>query len=372
MLKIEEVEGLHLELTSKCNLNCLHCARTDQNTGKKIKTLPLQNLNPNVLEKVLKQLPQVKLVHCCGNYGDIMSYDKIFDILEIIESKNIPLARFYTNGSAKNSTYWKKLASKTKNYAEIIFSIDGLEDTNELYRKNSNWKKIITNLETFVKNGGNAIWEMLVFSHNQHQVQSAEKFAYSLGVKNFRVKKPDRFHLIDKKTVQKSTISRFQHIDKEDNNINCKYKKYKWLFLNFEGELMPCCWMGGDKYKINQITNNFYHFYLINQGYKTNADIYTVKEILSGKFFKELQKSWTKQNKKTNNYEQDKIKFDYLSDMFQLEEKTLQTHIYQNNYNYYESFLQKKFPNKDCVSVCSKKCRNRNTLENKYIMYEKS
>ena len=55
--------------------------------------------------------------------------------------------------------------------SEVWFAIDGLEDTHSIYRQGTNWKKIIDNVMTFVDAGGKARWDMLVFQHNEHQVE---------------------------------------------------------------------------------------------------------------------------------------------------------------------------------------------------------
>jgi len=350
MLKPNEVTGLHLELTSKCSLNCLHCARTDQHTFKKLKDLPSKNLDPKILDNLLKELSNVKILHYCGNYGDFTSYNKIFEIAEISKKHKIELLRMYTHGSSRNPAYWKKLAKEIKGFGEIIFSIDGLEDTNKIYRVNSNFEKIIENAENFIKEGGNAVWEMLVFEHNEHQVEQVKNLSKKLGFKEFRIKKPNRFHLLHTKVVKQTNNQKFQEVIKKSKTINCRYKQYKWLYLSFEGELFPCCWMGGYKYKTNQQSNEFYHFYKNNEG--DNLSLYknTAKEILKGKFFNQLQNSWLDKSDYTNTI---------LLNNYKKIIKNNELHI-NKNYLQYVGELQP-------LNVCSNKCKNVNTIEDKYV-----
>ena len=75
----------------------------------------------------------------------------------------------------------------------VHFGIDGLEDTNHLYRVNVKWKKVMENVKAFVENGGNAIWDYIVFRHNEHQVEQAREFSNKIGFKKFLVKKTGRF-----------------------------------------------------------------------------------------------------------------------------------------------------------------------------------
>jgi MoaA/NifB/PqqE/SkfB family radical SAM enzyme len=288
-----EVVALHAEFTSRCNLHCKHCARTNPDNGNTIDSLPLQSVDPATFEHVLTQLPNLKLIHSCGNYGDIVAYNHLFDIVEICKQHNIELLRLYTNGSARLPQYWQDLGTLCSDSVEVVFSIDGLEDTNHIYRDGSNWNSIMANTQAFISAGGNAIWEMLVFSHNEHQVDQAKALASKMGFKEFRVKKANRFHLVDKETVKPTKIEQFRHTVEESSVIHCKYQDMKWLYMSFEGELMPCCWIGGSKYKTNQQKNQFLDFYNSCQGVELDVTRNSVKDILKGTFFTELQKSWS-------------------------------------------------------------------------------
>jgi MoaA/NifB/PqqE/SkfB family radical SAM enzyme len=291
MLNSFDVQALHVELTSRCNLSCPHCARTDSSSGKTIESLPLSNLDISTFESALQQLPNVKLLHCCGNYGDMTSYDNVFEFIRIAHSYGVEKIRLYTNGSARNKSYWEMLAKSLNPSDEVVFSIDGLEDTNHVYRIGSVWDKVISNVRTFVENGGTAVWEMLVFSHNEHQVKDAQDLSSSIGVSSFRVKRADRFDLVDTSMILKSKNQLYHNkeFDPNSQSINCKYKEQKWLFLSFEGELLPCCWIGGAKYKKNQSNNR-----VLDMTTSDNLKISdrNVSDILQSKFYIELQQSW--------------------------------------------------------------------------------
>ena len=44
-----------------------------------------------------------------------------------------------TNAGAKSAEWWTELAGVIGRKGAVIFSVDGLKDTNHLYRINSNW-----------------------------------------------------------------------------------------------------------------------------------------------------------------------------------------------------------------------------------------
>lgn len=293
MLNQYDVVGLHVELTSRCNLTCPHCARTDIRTGGKIESLPMANLSLDAFRSTLSQFNKLEVLHCCGNYGDITSYHDIFTFLDISKEYDVGMIRLYTNGSARTPEYWSRLAKSLRIQDEVVFSIDGLEDTNPIYRRGSSWKIIMKNLESFITSGGSAVWEMLVFSHNEHQVDAVKSLATSMGVKEFRIKKADRFDVVDTSSIQKSSSSKFHSINPSTEKVSCRYKAQKWLFLSFEAELLPCCWMGGGKYKLNQSKNALVGKLLESD---LNVSTSTVGEILTSKFYIDLQESWESDN----------------------------------------------------------------------------
>ena len=49
------------------------------------------------------------------------------------------------------------------------FSVDGLKDTNHIYRKNVKWDKIQANMDTYLAGPGIMHWDFIVFKHNFHQ-----------------------------------------------------------------------------------------------------------------------------------------------------------------------------------------------------------
>jgi sulfatase maturation enzyme AslB (radical SAM superfamily) len=99
-----------------------------------------------------------------------------------------------TNGAIQNTFWWHeigRLFNQPRDY--VVFSIDGLEDTNSVYRKGVNWTKLMQNSQAFIEAGGLAHWDMLIYQHNEHQVDEARQLSSQLGFKEFRVKYTARF-----------------------------------------------------------------------------------------------------------------------------------------------------------------------------------
>ena len=69
----------------------------------------------------------------------------------------------------------------------VVWGIDGLEDTNHIYRVGAKWEKIINNAKAFIDAGGIASWQFIEFEHNKHQIEEAKQLAKELGFKEFRL-----------------------------------------------------------------------------------------------------------------------------------------------------------------------------------------
>ena len=72
----------------------------------------------------------------------------------------------------------------------LTWSIDGFEETNEVYRKGTDFNKIWDNFTTFCKTGGgkNANWDFLVFKHNWHEIPRVKEEATKLNINSLDFK----------------------------------------------------------------------------------------------------------------------------------------------------------------------------------------
>ena len=137
---------------------------------------------------------QLDLIYMCGNYGDAMTSNTTIPAIEYWHRMGVPQISVYTNGSGRNSDWWQALAqAMTGENDSVIFSIDGLADTNSIYRRNTNWDRIMQSVNSFIQAGGKAVWHYLIFEHNQHQVESARALAEKLGFVDFVPKATSRF-----------------------------------------------------------------------------------------------------------------------------------------------------------------------------------
>jgi MoaA/NifB/PqqE/SkfB family radical SAM enzyme len=144
-----------------------------------------------------KILSKINLWTFCGVHGDPGMARDFYEICEYIIKNSKASITVNTNGGMRNSEWWAKLGKifslrsnpNRQPIYRITFSIDGLEDTNHIYRRNVSWNKVMANTSAYINAGGLAVWDYLIFLHNEHQLEEAEKLAYKMKFFQFVPKK---------------------------------------------------------------------------------------------------------------------------------------------------------------------------------------
>jgi hypothetical protein len=237
---LRRIKVLHVEPTDVCQAACPLCAReTDPLFRKDLKHhLKIEQIQQHFSNRVLAGLDKIFM---CGNYGDPAAGYYTMDIYNYFRKINPSIVLgMNTNGSIQSTFFWHelgKLFNQSQDYC--VFSIDGLEDTNAVYRKNVNWQKLMSNAEAFIAAGGSAHWDMLVYKHNQHQVDACEQLARDMGFKWFRAKVSKR-GFTDRLEFpigwQQSVVSQ--------GKIECHALKEKSMYIDAQGRVSACCWLG--------------------------------------------------------------------------------------------------------------------------------
>ena len=237
---MRRIKVLHIEPTDVCQAACPLCAReTDPNFNKSNKHhLRIEHVQQHFTDRVIARLDKMFM---CGNYGDPAAGYYTMDIYNYFRkiNPNIVLG-MNTNGAIQSTFFWHalgKLFNQPKDYC--VFSIDGLEDTNHVYRKNVNWEKLMSNAQAYIAAGGSAHWDMLVYKHNQHQVDACEQLARDMGFNWFRAKVSKRGF-----TDRLEFPIGWQEPGIKKGPIRCHVLDEKSMYIDAQGRLNPCCWLG--------------------------------------------------------------------------------------------------------------------------------
>ena len=241
----QSIKEIHIEPTSLCNAHCPQCARNIHGEGLnpniKLQSLDLNWFKNNLTPDTIKGLNKIFF---CGNVGDPAATPELLEIIAYLKKHNAELIiGLNTNGGLKTAEWWHTLGHLLNGkFDYCVFSIDGLEDTNHLYRVNVEWKKIMENVRAFISAGGSAHWDMLVFDHNKHQIDSASRLAKELGFTWFRTKETDRWDIYKTSKLLKPA-SLYEPVDYESATPHCEKDRDHSIFLDYTGKWWPCCHM---------------------------------------------------------------------------------------------------------------------------------
>lgn len=242
MLSNRTVQVLHVEPTTVCQASCALCAReTDSKFDKNIQV----HLNMRKIFQVFdaNRITQLSKMFMCGNYGDPAAGRHTLNIYRTFRKLNPDIVLgMNTNGGIRSALWWQELAcimNQPKDY--VVFSIDGLEDTNSVYRRGVAWQQVMRNAQAFIDAGGQAHWDMLVYGHNQHQVDQCEQLARDMGFSWFRAKVSRRGFT---QTLQ--APQGWVPVANRPGRIDCRALKEQSMYINAQGQAAPCCWLDQD------------------------------------------------------------------------------------------------------------------------------
>lgn len=258
MYELTQLRELHLEITSRCQARCPMCPRRDHGgpllPGLIPTSMTLHEIRKWFAPPLVQQLTYVLI---CGNLGDPIMAPDCLPIVQYLREANGSLAiGVHTNGSARPTEWWRQLAWSGAN---VVFAIDGLEDTHARYRRGTHWRTIIRNARAFIEAGGVAEWHMLVFAHNEHQIEDCRQLAETLGFRAFQAKDTTRFKgpvhevwdqeckVIDVLRPSSRTSAMLDTVTAQIRGgqriINCQVATAGQVFVAADGAVAPCCYL---------------------------------------------------------------------------------------------------------------------------------
>ena len=271
---------LHFELSTRCNAYCPGCPRYINNSRVLNPLLEQTNVS---IDDYMRWVPphtlrdNVRRVMFCGNYGDPIANPDIVEIIKytVRNLRDDAYIVINTNGGLGSVKQWKEIgiSLRDKPRHTVFFSVDGLEDTNHIYRREVLWKRIDENIRAYTQTGAYGEWDYLVFQHNKHQKAKAELQCKEWGLHKIRWKDPMGFYwngkhhtrgVYDKQgNLEYKLSTRSNAIDEVNITTNisdpihsttmqpqrkftCKSLQ-SWgteLMIHVDGTVYPCCYMG--------------------------------------------------------------------------------------------------------------------------------
>jgi len=312
MIDLTKPVDASYELNNICNLMCPQCARnTVKNgvlqknpdvSGNPLSTLDNYQMSLDDFKTSFNNIGNVGLVKFIGQVSENVASSNFYEISQytIENGSRILLS---TNGSLKSKGWWSKLGklySKSEG-SRVVFCLDGIHEALSLYRINANYDKIIENAIAFIEAGGQAEWRMIIFKHNQHQLEDAQKLAKQYGFQKFTYQysnrmdvEPFTYHGKEYKLEPQDLWPEWEDIKKERDenrevgNIICKFQIVNSIYIDYLCRVWPCCYLPSAKDLLGD--QKFYDDYYHNTS--NNLLEKNLEEIMNDVFYDVLQLSW--------------------------------------------------------------------------------
>jgi len=332
MYKYENIRTIHLENTQNCQASCPMCDR-NQNGGAINPHIDISELTLDDCKRIFKPefIQQLNTMYMCGNLGDPIVARDTLEIFQYFRKHNSKMwLSMNTNAGARDEAWWQELAKTFGRMGAVIFSVDGMSDTNHIYRQGVVWDNVERSMRAFTNAGGRSRWDFLIFEHNQHQVEQAKLLSEKIGFERFVAKKTGRFisaksekkethQAVDRKgnktaelkkpnaQYQNAAIKQYDDIKQKHGTMDayydqaeifCKVKDEGSLFITAEGLAMPCCWTAGRMYKwwhkdpkVEQVWD-----FIKSVGGKDaiSAKKHGLKAVFDTGIFNNIEESWNK------------------------------------------------------------------------------
>ena len=372
----KELKIIQWEPTSYCNANCLACPRTDPDTlltkSEIVKYQRHADPSPFIKSATDVRLGNLNRIVYNGTIGDAMMHPNIDDILISIDRLRPDITQtVHTNAGGPWAKKFEKIANYVSNEnpqsnLNFTFSIDGLEDTNHLYRRNVQWKNIMEHIEILFNHNVDMIWRFNKFDHNQHQIEEVEQLAKKWNMKFWlnkstwgqdtvakllnKNKNTDLYK--EKVKDNKQTFEvlgkgyNIPYVEHQDTgNDKCIFQDEREIQVVSDLTVWPCCW-----------TSHFHYDYWLDDEKVWNNIPYTIMHDGQKRFGKHLSdiKEWEmtfNKNSHDRNYYQKKdiritdnhLLYDVLeSDTF----KDIGNKLYKQNNNF-------------SLQICKETCRKK-------------
>ncbi len=311
--------SIHLEVNSVCNAMCPMCYdRNYIDDDQNVKRLE-NNCNYQVSFSEFKRWfsndffmeHSIKKLTICGTESEPTLNNDLEKMIKYIKEKQpSTLIRISTNGSTHNETWWENFGNNLKQFKktiQIIVGIDGIGTNHERYRLNTNYYQIIKNMQAFINGGGRAVWQFIVFDHNQEDLNAAKEIALKMGFYDFIAKysnylsREKRRELTFKwkgKTIQLKSSEANELNEKQMNtscNIDCYSKQMKEIFISYKGIVYPCSWIKSSLKGSYGLTETENSLNVLKQFSVREASIHQkgINDILNDKSkWLDLQESW--------------------------------------------------------------------------------
>lgn len=254
--------GIYLELTSKCNLRCIHCYNE---SGEIINEIKLEKL-----KNIIDFLEESNINSIAFSGGEPFLYSNFIELCKYCSGK-----KFNTN-IISNLHYLNEEALKIikDNNWNIQVSVDGLNNIYNEIRKKGNFELLKKNINTVYNMGISLTFNFVINNLNYHQIEDFVKLVFDnwqnieigFSFLNYSGRAIDNYKLLNiDNTKKEECIKKINDlhnnnpklVKKMEYTTSCPFNNLSDASFNIRvdssGNVYPCQISSGSKYIIGNI-----------------------------------------------------------------------------------------------------------------------
>ena len=252
--------SLSIEPAAICQLHCPECTLGSQNLERTNKFMDLE-LYKKIIDEAAPNLLYLMLYF----QGEPFLSPTIFEMIHYANTKHI-FTTTSTNAQVIDKTVAKKIVES--GLQKLIISLDGVtQETYEKYRVGGNLDKTLQTIKfiTEEKKINNSNYpklelQMIVFRHNEHEIEQFKKLCKTLNVQKITIKTAQIYNYTNKIDLI-PTIKKYSRYKLINGNWTLKNKLHNrclrmWqgAVITTDGELLPCCFDKNASYSYGNLT----------------------------------------------------------------------------------------------------------------------
>lgn len=266
--------SISIEPTTTCNLECPECPsglkKFSRNTG---------NTSLQLVEKVFKELKSSLSYVTFYFQGEPFIHPKFLELVKVAKRYNL-----YTATSTNAHFLRDEVAKKTvqSGLDRLVISIDGTtQESYEQYRKKGKLNKVIEGTQNIIKwkrelksQTPYVIFQFLVVSHNEHQIEEVKQLAEELGVDEVKFKTAQLYDFKNgnplmpknEKYARYRQETNGQYVIKNELKNQC-WRMWQGCVVTWDGKIVPCCFDKDAQHQLGDVNRVGFNTIWNSDGY---------------------------------------------------------------------------------------------------------
>ncbi len=261
-----------IEPTTSCNLRCPQCP-----SGLRSFSRPIGMLNVETFKSTIDALYKTTGYVTLYFQGEPYLNKHFLEMVKYASDKKVYSA---TSTNAHYLTKENAIATAESGLDRLIISIDGTsQDTYGKYRIGGHLDKVLEGTKNMMEakkqlksKTPHVIWQFIVFSHNEHQLEDIKQLAKDYQVDELAIKSAQIYDYETGNDMipQNESYSRYKKQDDstafKNKLLNHCWRLWNSCVITWDGRVVPCCFDKDAEYKMgNVLENDFKHIWKNDQ-----------------------------------------------------------------------------------------------------------